>query len=213
MKNSQKGFVIPIIVVIVVLLAIGGGAYIYTNSKVEAPVSIPAITNNVPIVATSTKSFIETEILHELTGSKIVVIRTDNEEYTRECIIKPQETHNLPDQYLTSSIMIMYIDKSGTTNILDQSNTCLYSFDSIIFSPDGKYVSFRTYGFEYSFYSLIDLETFINLNKDTYINFNSIKWSDDSSEAVIESNPNRWLVGKKGSFIFDANSKVFRTNY
>jgi hypothetical protein len=37
MKNSQKGFVIPIIIAIVAVLIVGSGVYIYTNNKVEAP--------------------------------------------------------------------------------------------------------------------------------------------------------------------------------
>ena len=48
MKNNQKGFVIPIIIAVVALFAVGGGAYIYTNNKVEAPVNILDITSNVP---------------------------------------------------------------------------------------------------------------------------------------------------------------------
>ncbi len=47
MKNSHKGFVISVITVIVVLLVIGGGAYIYTNNKTEAPVKTPDIVSNV----------------------------------------------------------------------------------------------------------------------------------------------------------------------
>jgi hypothetical protein len=47
MKNSQKGFAIPIIIAVVALLMVGGGAYIYTNNKVEAPANIVDITSNV----------------------------------------------------------------------------------------------------------------------------------------------------------------------
>jgi hypothetical protein len=48
MKNLQKGFVIPIIIAIVALLTLGGGAYIYTNTKVEAPVGLPEVIDNMP---------------------------------------------------------------------------------------------------------------------------------------------------------------------
>ena len=40
MKNSQKGFVVPILLVIVALLVIGGGVYVYENKKVEVPVVV-----------------------------------------------------------------------------------------------------------------------------------------------------------------------------
>lgn len=37
MPNSQKGFVVPIIIAIVAVLAVGGGAFVYQKNKVEAP--------------------------------------------------------------------------------------------------------------------------------------------------------------------------------
>jgi hypothetical protein len=36
--NSQKGFVIPLIIAIVAILAIGGGVYFYNNKRADAPV-------------------------------------------------------------------------------------------------------------------------------------------------------------------------------
>ena len=38
MKNYKKGFIVPLIIAIVTVLVIGGGAYIYKTQKVEAPV-------------------------------------------------------------------------------------------------------------------------------------------------------------------------------
>lgn len=40
MKNSQKGFIVPLVIGIIALLIIGGGIYIYSNKKVDAPVVI-----------------------------------------------------------------------------------------------------------------------------------------------------------------------------
>ena len=42
MKNSQKGFVVPVLIAIIALLVIGGGVYIYKNKKAE----VPAIVDN-----------------------------------------------------------------------------------------------------------------------------------------------------------------------
>lgn len=38
MKNSQKGFIVPALLVIIALLVIGGGVYVYKNKKTETPV-------------------------------------------------------------------------------------------------------------------------------------------------------------------------------
>lgn len=35
MKNSQKGFIVPVLFVIIALLVVGGGVYVYQNKKVE----------------------------------------------------------------------------------------------------------------------------------------------------------------------------------
>ncbi|HAO64372.1 TPA: hypothetical protein DCQ44_00115 [Candidatus Taylorbacteria bacterium] len=55
MKNSQKGFIAPLLIAIIALLAIGGGVYVYENKKAEAPVVI----NNVktpPVITPSSTS-------------------------------------------------------------------------------------------------------------------------------------------------------------
>ncbi|MEI6191245.1 MAG: hypothetical protein WCP24_02670 [bacterium] len=50
MKNKEKGFVIPLIIAIIALLAIGGGVYVYTNKKTVNPpvVNVPKVVNTVP---------------------------------------------------------------------------------------------------------------------------------------------------------------------
>mgnify|MGYP001606502060 FL=1 len=37
MKNSKKGFIVPVLLVIIALLVVGGGVYIYENKKAEVP--------------------------------------------------------------------------------------------------------------------------------------------------------------------------------
>lgn len=39
MKKLQRGFIVPLIIVIVALLAVGGGVYVYQNKKVETTIS------------------------------------------------------------------------------------------------------------------------------------------------------------------------------
>lgn len=63
MKNSQKGFIVPVLLVIIALLVVGGGVYVYKNKKSEVPVvvdntQIPPVinqqnpTNNKPVNVT-----------------------------------------------------------------------------------------------------------------------------------------------------------------
>lgn len=57
MKNSQKGFIVPVLLVIIALLVIGGGVYVYENKKTEtSPVvdTKPQQTNQVQPTNTQT---------------------------------------------------------------------------------------------------------------------------------------------------------------
>lgn len=40
MKNSQKGFIVPFLLVIIAILVVGGGVYIYESKKVETPSAV-----------------------------------------------------------------------------------------------------------------------------------------------------------------------------
>ena len=40
MKNSQKGFVVPLLIVIIAVLVVGGGIYVYENKKAEVPATV-----------------------------------------------------------------------------------------------------------------------------------------------------------------------------
>lgn len=44
MKNSQKGFIVPLLLVIIAVLVVGGGVYIYENKKTETPAVIDTTT-------------------------------------------------------------------------------------------------------------------------------------------------------------------------
>ena len=52
MKNSTKGFIIPILIGIIVLLIIACGIYVYQTKKVEAPV---VVSTNMPVVLDANK--------------------------------------------------------------------------------------------------------------------------------------------------------------
>jgi hypothetical protein len=46
MKNNQKGFVLPLILAIIAVLAIGGGVYYYQKAKTSVPTNTEVTTNN-----------------------------------------------------------------------------------------------------------------------------------------------------------------------
>lgn len=65
MKNTYRGFIVPLLLVIIALMLVGGGAYVYTQKKVASPttsgnIELPQATstetavNNNPVVTTKT---------------------------------------------------------------------------------------------------------------------------------------------------------------
>ena len=56
MKNSQKGFVVPLLLVIIAVLVIGGGVYVYENKKTEAPAVVDTGTQPVNQQQTNTQT-------------------------------------------------------------------------------------------------------------------------------------------------------------
>ncbi len=62
MKNSQKGFVVPLIAVIVVLLTVGGGFYYTYSEKTDVPEAVNTI--NVNSQATSVNSSPENDLVN-----------------------------------------------------------------------------------------------------------------------------------------------------
>ncbi|HCH59374.1 MAG TPA: hypothetical protein DEV73_02020 [Candidatus Zambryskibacteria bacterium] len=44
MKNSKKGFIVPVLLAVIAVLAIGGGVYIYNKEKAEAPATVDTST-------------------------------------------------------------------------------------------------------------------------------------------------------------------------
>lgn len=225
MKNLQRGFAISIVIAAIALLVVGGGIYVYTSKNVEAPADIPIACTMDAMQCpdgsyvgrsgpkcefvcpkTSDIFYLEREVIHQPSGGKIMVIRTNNEEYIRECITKPKETKNLPEG-ISSSVQVVFVSKNGHRNVLQENNLCTYKFDNILFSPDGNFVSFSQSSGPYMTYFLFDLATMTNLNKDTYINFTTIRWNSDSTQAVIRSDSNIPDV-KTGDFIFDVKSNL-----
>lgn len=107
MKSLQKGFIAPVILVIVALLVIGGGVYIYKNNKVEVPAvdtgtqqtstQTPPVTQ--PIASTTNKS---TQVSDEKNKNDIQDL------LHRQC------------QALTNK------DLKALTDTIDQSNASLF---------------------------------------------------------------------------------------
>jgi hypothetical protein len=56
MKNTQSGFIAPILLVVIALLVIGGGVYVYENKKVEAPAVVNTETQESNQQQTSVKN-------------------------------------------------------------------------------------------------------------------------------------------------------------
>ncbi len=77
MKNQQKGFIIPLVIVILAIFAIGGGVYVYKNNKTEVSTPITTPTHQVetkPSVPTqNTQVFSKFSITYPNGGERIKI--------------------------------------------------------------------------------------------------------------------------------------------
>ncbi len=112
MKNSQKGFAIPIIIIILALLAVGGGVFFYTQREVK----IVGPTN-------SSESFIDTS---ESVNSAVDII-SQNQNNTKNIIT---DEKNNDKYYYIPEIGIKFVLTEGLGNL---THTQIEGSDTIWF--------------------------------------------------------------------------------
>ncbi|MES3005776.1 MAG: Ser-Thr-rich GPI-anchored membrane family protein [Patescibacteria group bacterium] len=106
MKNKQSGFIIPLILSIIAILAVGGGVYVYQeNKKVEVPV---------PVVDTNTQATVETQQTATQNPSAVTQQNTVNTSVSVSATLKTytNSKHGYSIQY-PSDAVVTSVD-SGT---------------------------------------------------------------------------------------------------
>lgn len=73
MKNTQKGFIVPIIIIIVAVLAIGGGTYVYTKNNQNTETNTSANATSTPSIQGTYEKQSASITITQLSGSKIKV--------------------------------------------------------------------------------------------------------------------------------------------
>lgn len=149
MGNSQRGFIIPLLLIIVALLLVGGGTYLYTQTKLAAVSPATQATTNVAssIAQISEPPIIETTLYvsdyKETTGSELVFLSSSS----------PQDRIVIPanivakissnGQFLTNGQLVINPANTKqvifTTRTIDSNNpiaTGDYSFINRIYSYD-----------------------------------------------------------------------------
>src|SRR6266481_5433529 len=95
MKNFQKGFIVPMLLVIIVLLLVGGGMYVYKNKKTETPTVLDTATLSVD---TQTAALTENDILTATYFiSANILSKTGNTKTALKAIIFPNHTTDNTD--------------------------------------------------------------------------------------------------------------------
>jgi hypothetical protein len=72
MKNSQKGFIVPILIIIIAALVVGGGTYIYQKNKQIVPTKIEDTNTKYPVNATATTTVAATSSQKSSINNKVV---------------------------------------------------------------------------------------------------------------------------------------------
>jgi len=75
MKNKQRGFIVPILIALIALMAVGGGVYVYNQNKIEMPVDMTnqvqnTNTQNNSIATSDWKIYLNNEGFYEFSYPK-----------------------------------------------------------------------------------------------------------------------------------------------
>ena len=108
MKNSKKGFIVQVLLVIIALLVVGGGVYIYENKKAEVPAVVDTGTQQ-----TNTQTPPVTQPVANTTGKSTQVSDEKNKNDIQDLLRRQC-------QALSSK------DTKALIDTIDQSNASLF---------------------------------------------------------------------------------------
>ncbi|HTE48999.1 MAG TPA: hypothetical protein VK675_03775 [Candidatus Paceibacterota bacterium] len=154
MKNNEKGFIVPLII-IVALIVIGGGVYIYKNKKVKTPVIIDTATQKTdtqtPPINTNQSTTIPTPYSDLSSADKKLIIDLgkdiavkNNVNGLRDFITQYYKVESNP---CGNKYVLDYIDSSTVGHIICKSNSTSYAGSSVLVSTPSASWCADSFGF------------------------------------------------------------------
>ncbi len=105
MKNKQKGFIIPFLLVIIALIVIGGGVYIYNKNSVETPDK-------------SSKTYTNTQYKFSFNYPSVFTI--SNQNIGQEGLVLLRDSSKtFPNTDLHNQILVSAFSAKGATSFAD----------------------------------------------------------------------------------------------
>ena len=156
MKNSQKGFIVPVLLGIIALLVVGGGIYIYENKKAETPINVISKTSQSDAIQNETNTNVSDvavkQNISNSTPSELVSKLTKN----IICTLSGNRIDDSSNQngltFFAKDLGCAALSGWAPNNPTDQSLTfngvaknwkyVLLSFDQASFSLDGKHFAY-----------------------------------------------------------------------
>lgn len=168
MKNSQKGFIVPVLLVIIAVLVVGGGVYIYKNKKVEVPAVVdngtqqtntqtPAPTPKPTISSSEVKKENGKMVLYKVysdgtsqkTGLEVTLVKAGTYEVPVKIVVSPDKTKAVFNKWnnttLKTEIYVSNIDGTNTKLLTQQEvgeGSGGLNQDSLVWSSDSKYITY-----------------------------------------------------------------------
>lgn len=127
MKNSQKGFIVPLLLVVIALLVVGGGVYVYKNKKVEKPIVIDTETKQIDQNQQKTDTQTPPVVAKEKTSSGGSVLKSPNFSPTKDWSIKYvsllkqaiKEKYGIDDKTISENLSIVSVRKGSQIDEID----------------------------------------------------------------------------------------------
>lgn len=121
MKNSQKGFIVPLLLVVIALLVVGGGAYVYKNKKAEVPIVIDTGTKQIDQNQQKIDTQTPPVVAKEKTPNDGSVLKSPNFSPTKDWSIKYvsllkqaiKEKYGIDDKIIGENLSIVSVRKGS----------------------------------------------------------------------------------------------------
>ena len=126
MKNIQRGFIVPFLLVIIALLIVGGGAYVYTqNKKGNQPVVESPTTQTTSTTQVSNQSMLQKASVSDREKAYDAIIKSDLQSIQMESELYYGETgHNSYTGICSYSRVASYLsDIKTNTGVMPTCNS------------------------------------------------------------------------------------------
>jgi hypothetical protein len=195
MKNKQKGFIIPAMIAIVLILTIGGGGYVYLESKKVNKIEVNTTETSIQSTSTNTVS--------EKNNTEGTANTAANKDIERSTSSTSESQKNLSTTTIDSTTTVTRKTCSDSKCFTDSISTC--SLASYQIKSQNELLG-----------SDIKTEILFNLSKsnnDCLLELKLLSYNISATQGLLDSMKGAEIIGPSPTEIYPKLNKEMQDNY